>query len=64
MSLFFFFVSNVKLYVKHSHLRSLNIFCNPLLENIFQDKCLIVYEWISYSLLDKGKEKEKYDTLA
>ena len=42
---FFFFVKNVKfVYVKHSHLWSLNIFCNPLLQNIFQVKCLTVYE--------------------
>ena len=41
----FAFVSNVKsVYVEHSHLWSLNIFCNLLLHNIFQVKYLIVYE--------------------
>ena len=41
----FVFVNNVKfVYVEHSHLWSLNIFCNPLLHNIFQVKCLTVYE--------------------
>ena len=41
----FAFVSNVKfVYVEHSHLWSLDIFCNPLQHNIFQVKCLIVYE--------------------
>ena len=41
----FLFVSNVKfVYVEHSHLWSLNIFCNPLLQNIFQVKCLTVYK--------------------
>ena len=41
----FVFVNNVKfVYVEHSHLWSLNIFCNPLLQNIFQVKCLTVYE--------------------
>ena len=39
----FVFLNNVKfLYVEHSHLWSLNIFCNPLLQNIFQVKCLTV----------------------
>ena len=39
------FVNNVKfVYVEHSHLWSLNIFYNPLLQNIFQVKCLTVYE--------------------
>ena len=41
----FVFVNNVKfLYVEHSHLWSLNIFCNSPLHNIFQVKCLIVFE--------------------
>ena len=40
---FFFFVNNVKfVYVEHSHLWSLNIFCNPLPHNIFQVKFLTV----------------------
>ena len=43
--IFFFFVINVKfVYIEHSHLWSLNIFCNPLLHNIFQVKYLTVYE--------------------
>ena len=38
------FVNNVKfVYVEHSHLWSLNLFFNPLLQNLFQVKCLIVY---------------------
>ena len=42
---FFFFVNNVKfVYVEHSNLWSLNIFCNPPLHNILQVKCLIVYD--------------------
>ena len=42
---FVFFVNNVKfVYVEHSHLWSLNIFFNLLVQNIFQVKCLIVYE--------------------
>ena len=41
----FVFVNNVKfVYVEHSHLWSLNIFCNSLLQNIFKVKCLTVYE--------------------
>ena len=41
----FVFVNNVKFVnVEHSHLWSLNIFCNPLLHNIFEVKCLIIYE--------------------
>ena len=45
---FVFFVNNVKfVYVEHFHLWSLNMFCNLLLENIFQVKCLTVYEGTS-----------------
>ena len=39
----FVFVNNVEfLYVEHSHLWSVNIFCKFLLQNIFQVKCLTV----------------------
>ena len=39
----FVFVNNGEfLYVEHSHLWSVNIFCNFFLQNIFQVKCLTV----------------------
>ena len=39
------FVKNVNIInVEHFHIRSLYIFCNPLLQNIAQVKCLTLYE--------------------
>ena len=41
----FLFVNNVNIVnVEHFHIWSLYIFCNPLLQNIIQVKCLTLYE--------------------
>ena len=40
-----YFVRNVNIVnVEHFHIWSLYIFCNPLLRNILQVKCLTLYE--------------------
>ena len=41
----FVFVNNINIVnVEHFHIWSLYIFCNPLLHNIVQVKCLTLYE--------------------
>ena len=43
--IFVSFVSNINIVnVKHFHIWNLYIFCNPLLQNIVQVKCLTLYE--------------------
>ena len=43
--IFVSFISNVNIVnVEHFHIWSLYIFCNPLVQNILQVKCLTLYE--------------------
>ena len=52
------FVNNINIVnVEHFHIWSLYIFCNPLLQNIVQVKCLTLYERTSLKLYFKAKKE-------
>ena len=53
------FVNNVNIVnVEHFHIWSLYIFCNPLLQNTIQVKCLTLYERTSLKVISLYKKKK------